>query len=604
MPDQTTATAAPLPQIMGSQPGVVRDGTRLAKPNYIDARWCRFYQDRPRKMLGYREQLRSAMGVVRNINIYNYAGFCIVHGASTTVINRYAIDLVTSTNTGIVDRTPSGYSASANTLWQQTQVFLTSGGTTYIFAAPTPSLNDITSVPVGQVYQGDVVEVAALTPVYNATYTATIDDGGGLAGTTLTVTAVASGVIEVGDDVVGAGVTAGTTITALGSGTGGTGTYVVNNSQLVTPGETMNSGAVVTSGGLVGVGPYLFLYGHDGVVQWSVPGHPTDFRSAGAGDSHPVSDKIVVGFPLRGQSAPAIILWSLSSLIIGNFVGGTTLWNFSTVSTSGSLLSANCVIEHNGVYYWATTSGFSKFSGVQQDVPNDYNKDYFLSNINMAYRQKAFAVKVPRWDEIWWCFPNGPTATEPNHAVIYNYVKNYWYDTPLPNGGRAAGVYNTTYSFPIMSGIESHTDTSGGYSMWQHETGLNEVSGAVPAPKAIPSYFETHEMSLATPQQIGQFGAPNTMAFSILEPDFNQAGALQFFVYSRANARAPIESPNNGDTEPYLIPETPGAGEQIITFKWTGRNTSFVIESNTIDGNYVMGSPLIHAKPSDGRLTG
>jgi hypothetical protein len=47
----------------------------------------------------------------------------------------------------------------------------------------------------------------------------------------LTVTAVTSGVLGVGDVLSGTGVTAGTTIAALGTGTGGTGTYVVNTSQ-------------------------------------------------------------------------------------------------------------------------------------------------------------------------------------------------------------------------------------------------------------------------------------------------------------------------------------------------------------------------------------
>jgi hypothetical protein len=54
---------------------------------------------------------------------------------------------------------------------------------------------------------------------------------GSISTTTLTVTAVSSGTIEVGMEVVGSGVTPGTMITALGTGTGGTGTYTVDTSQ-------------------------------------------------------------------------------------------------------------------------------------------------------------------------------------------------------------------------------------------------------------------------------------------------------------------------------------------------------------------------------------
>jgi len=56
---------------------------------------------------------------------------------------------------------------------------------------------------------------------------------GSIAATTLTVTAVGSGIIRVGMVITGTGVTAGTTITAFGTGTGGTGTYTVSVSHTV-----------------------------------------------------------------------------------------------------------------------------------------------------------------------------------------------------------------------------------------------------------------------------------------------------------------------------------------------------------------------------------
>lgn len=61
----------------------------------------------------------------------------------------------------------------------------------------------------------------------NATFTASI------AGATMTVTAVASGTLAVGQHVFGSSVLPGTIITALGSGAGGTGTYTLGKSQTV-----------------------------------------------------------------------------------------------------------------------------------------------------------------------------------------------------------------------------------------------------------------------------------------------------------------------------------------------------------------------------------
>lgn len=56
---------------------------------------------------------------------------------------------------------------------------------------------------------------------------------GSISGTTLTVSAIASGDIDIGQTVTGSGVTANTQITAFGTGSGGTGTYTVNQSQTV-----------------------------------------------------------------------------------------------------------------------------------------------------------------------------------------------------------------------------------------------------------------------------------------------------------------------------------------------------------------------------------
>lgn len=54
-----------------------------------------------------------------------------------------------------------------------------------------------------------------------------------MSATTLTVSAVTSGTLFIGQTIQGAGVTSQTIITALGTGTGGVGTYTINNSQTI-----------------------------------------------------------------------------------------------------------------------------------------------------------------------------------------------------------------------------------------------------------------------------------------------------------------------------------------------------------------------------------
>lgn len=65
---------------------------------------------------------------------------------------------------------------------------------------------------------------------------------------TLNVTAISAGSLNVGDVISGTGITAGTTIAALGTGVGGIGTYIISGAPVHTASETITvpSGAVDT----------------------------------------------------------------------------------------------------------------------------------------------------------------------------------------------------------------------------------------------------------------------------------------------------------------------------------------------------------------------
>lgn len=76
---------------------------------------------------------------------------------------------------------------------------------------------------------------------------------GSISGTTLTVTAITNGTIAAGQSLFGVGVTSETVITALGTGTGGIGTYTINLSQTIAS-RQMNSAAVgaIVTGAITG----------------------------------------------------------------------------------------------------------------------------------------------------------------------------------------------------------------------------------------------------------------------------------------------------------------------------------------------------------------
>jgi len=208
------------------------------------------------------------------------------------------------------------------------------------------------------------------------------------------------------------------------------------------------------TGGVVSLPPYTFAFGNDGYAAWSVPNAPDDFTGSGAGNAFITGQKIVRAMPLRGGpgNSPSGLFWSADSLIRGTYIGGTPVFQFDTISSQSSILSANSVIEYDGIFYWIGTDRFLTFNGVVREVENNLNFNFFFDNLNYSQRQKVFAYKVPRFGEIWWCFPFGD-STEPNHAVIYNVRENTWYDTALPNGGRGAGLFPSVFSKPLLSGV-------------------------------------------------------------------------------------------------------------------------------------------------------
>jgi hypothetical protein len=226
------------------------------------------------------------------------------------------------------------------------------------------------------------------------------------------------------------------------------------------------------TGGVVTLPPYTFAFGNDGYAAWSVPNDPADFTGSGAGNAYITGQKVVKGMPLRGGpgNSPSGLFWSADSLIRGTYVGGTAVFQFDTISAQSSILSAASVIEYDGIFYWIGTDRFLTFNGVVREVENNMNINFFFDNLNYAQRQKVFAYKVPRFGEIWWCFPFGDSI-EPNHAVIYNVRENTWYDTELPNGGRGAGLFPAVFRKPLLSGVEPQEAAAFGAGVFAGGTG-------------------------------------------------------------------------------------------------------------------------------------
>lgn len=346
------------------------------------------------------------------------------------------------------------------------------------------------------------------------------------------------------------------------------------------------------SGGILALYPYLLAFSNAGRVDVS---DLEDLSVPPVDSAFVTGSKIVRGMSLRGGGGgPAGLLWSLDSLIRATFNSANPaegIFAYDTIADDISVLSSRGFVADMGIYYWVGVDRFFMFNGVVREIPNDYNENFFFNNLNFSQRQKVFAFKVPRYGEIWWCFPRG-NATECNWAVVYNRRGNFWYDTPLPGSGRTDGIFPKVYNKPFMTGNDLVGST---YRFWQHETGTDEISGSSVNP--IRSYFETAPISLTNLSD-----KPSSMSLRVerVEPDFVQVGDMSITVVGSANARAADIS---SVTKTFPVGPT-SADEQTVTFTdGVRRLMRFRFESNTSGGHYEMGECLGHLEPNDGRIT-
>jgi hypothetical protein len=165
---------------------------------------------------------------------------------------------------------------------------------------------------------------------------------GTISTTTLTVTAVASGTISVGQVISGAGIKPGTYITALGTGLGGVGTYTISQSNTVGSPETITAPNQPLGG--------ASFTGH--IDEGSEESAVLTVTAVGSGE-------IYVGMPVLGTGVAAGTY--VTAFASGSGGVGTYLVNIEQTVTSGTLTSPGQAIVPNAVVdrYDATNSGLA-----------------------------------------------------------------------------------------------------------------------------------------------------------------------------------------------------------------------------------------------------
>jgi hypothetical protein len=437
-----------------TQAGIQRDGTILDKQFYNDGRWVRFQRGRPRKMGGFKVISDELKGPSRGIWINSQNNFTQIFSGYNDGLQVLTID-DNGIGAGIQNFTLSDFTASDLNLWQFDGFFDVGGaGVQSLVAHPGQDLGSIDDTINTPVLIGDI---NGTTMSKIGVFTDSVTTVNGSPNVTL---AAINTLIGAGQTVTGAGIPANTTVVSV---IGTTVTLSANATASATVTATFDNNVVV-SGGVVVLHPYVFVYGNNGLIRNCAAGNAQDWVSADANEVNAATGKIVQGLPVRGGSnSPSGLFWSLDSLIRVSYapqslgIPGTanfappTFWRYDIISSQTSIMSSQCVIEYDGIYYWCGVDRFLLYNGTVKEIPNQMNQNYFFDNLNYNQRQKVWAQKVPRYGEIWWYYPRGD-STECNDAIIYNVRENTWYDAGEALGARrTAGYFSQVFAYPIAA---------------------------------------------------------------------------------------------------------------------------------------------------------
>lgn len=575
---------------LGVKPGIKRDGTTFESREFTDGTWTRFQRGVPKKMGGYRQMFRDPNGIARGmiVNAYNGLNFIFAGNANTldafttgttlgagtgpytcTMNVGYAPEPILSVGTNDFDVAgdqTAKYPIGTKIVFDQTPgaIIYEVTGTTFVTnttvaITPAPSGTETVAYIADTYYQPDPMNLWQFDIQYNPQ------------GAALQVIAHPGHNLANIDNGVETQVYAGNVLPGTGNVWN---MYGLSDSEGTNP----TFAPVTTDGGVVVLYPFLFIYGSNGFIANNhvdstyANQNFNDWNGPLANRVNMAAGKIVKGMPVRGgTNSPSGLFWATDSLIRVSFTGDVNqYWKYDIISSQISIMSSSAVVEMDGIYYWMGVDRFYLYNGAVQVLPNDKNVNWLFDNLNFTQRQKVWATKVPRYNEIWFFYPRGD-ATECTDAIVFNVKDKLWYDAGQALGARRSCGYTTeVFPSPVWFGWEYKATYSVPYIV------IATPSGE-PAPNADQFYVSGDASAAFSPGQNFQFAAIDT------EPYYTVATAAYSIT---ANATLITATEN--------FPTAPSAGDTAypVVNGYTMWQHEYGVDQTDIDGTLAVQSSI------------
>ena len=428
--------------------------------------------------------------------------------------------------------------------------------------------------------------------------------------TTLTVTAVESGVIQVGMYIEGTNIPDDTYIVSIDSGTGGIGTYTLSAATTATTSgvsiigvsdvpSTINQIMVSDSSRIViAFGCNDYLISNDPVtldpllVRWTAQESYLDWTPTATNQAG--SYRLSHGSRIIGaiQTRQEILVWTDAAIYAMQYLGPPYVWGFTLLADNISMASPNCMATANGVVYWMGVDKFYVYSGRVETLPSSL-RSYVYNDINRDQFSQIFAGTNEGFSEIWWYYCSA-NSNAIDKYVVFNYLDRVWYYGSLP---RTAWLDSPLRATPMAATYDN--------TIVYHEQGNDD--GTTNPPSAIPSYIQSSDFDIGDGHNYGFVWR------MIPDITFDGSTTPSPLFPNVTFAMRPRQNPgsNYGSAPTPLVSSTQTYSREVQTYnvqqfteiiftRVRGRQLAFKISSSDIGVQWQLGVPRMDVRP-DGR---
>lgn len=557
-----------------NEPGITRDGTAFDAGTYMDGQWVRFYKKKPKKIGGFIEISKNFQEIVRTIdsftiNTVNYLVFGTKEGVKIGRLNEsYVV-------TSLYDITPDGYSSDDKNVWTFDSVFCEQANSTKSGDLPPPdiippSYNPTPSPP-------NPINVS--TPYSEPNQPIYPNVTGPF---TFLLAHVAPNIENLTNSTPGTLYFWEISEESLANAIKLT---PVLDLQSDPSGKTI----IQSTGGITVIGSYIFAFGNEGSIRWNngrnlncwsitLPNVEGVNNLSGQGGGAVIfgSETFISGLPVRLGSSLGALFWSTTSVILASFVPNqeerNVNFSFSYASTLSTCISQTGISSVEPLFFWVGLNTFYMYNGSVTEVVNETNKLFFFNSLNQSQATKIYSFVNLQYHEWWILFPKGDSL-ECNHALIYNYEYQCWYDTPLE---RAAAIRSSSLiPYPLLTSSTKYLDEP--YPIYLHEKGVDWqlLDGTQ---LAIPSSFTALVSKELGPDISTRALVIDKIVFDLIQSK-EMTITLYEYGYPRSMPTTTILSFEEKDT--------------MVTLNNKATILGIKFESNIRGGDYLMGKTLI-----------